>query len=118
MAFVLPTFNLNVNVWRHVSLPHSDPPAVTCMGQLRGPSQTSATVNPTDGLAAGNYLLVPKLTDIRDASTPSNSDYVEVPAGSGRFYQVLNVDDIAKGFTNEHRYVIITKLLPWPQPIP
>lgn len=57
-------------------------------------------------------LLLPVGTDVRgpqdtvsntDASTQVKGDYVECPSGSGRYYVVAFVDDIGKGFTNEHR---------------
>jgi hypothetical protein len=118
MAFVLPTFNLECNVWHAPHNPHTLPFDDTFECQLRGPNQTSATVNPTPELAAGNYLLLPPGVDIRDQYTLNGSDIIECPVGTGRYYQVLNVDDIAKGFTNEHRYAILTKWGQWPVPIP
>lgn len=49
-------------------------------------------------------LLVPRGSDIRPGlgfwGTP---DTVECPAGSGRYYDVLCVDDVARGFANEYR---------------
>lgn len=74
-------------------------------------------------------LLVPAGTDIRDASGGTDPDIVEVPAGSGRWYSVVSVDDMGKGFSNEHRFALLHKiweglnpvLFPganWPLPIP
>lgn len=73
-------------------------------------------------------LLLPALTDIRDISCSSDgTDWVEVPQGSGRWYSVSTVDDVAKGFPNEYRVASLSKayqgpLLPtfplWPSPIP
>lgn len=118
MAFVLPTFNLRCNVWHNLANPRTNPPDDTFDCQLRGVNQTSATHGADDGTPAGNYFLFPAGTDVRDADTPSGGDSLECPAGSGRYYFVLNVDDIAKGFTNEHRYAIVTKYGMWPIPIP
>lgn len=77
------------------------------------------------------YLLLPALTDIRDAACASGyTDIVEVPDGSGRWYSVEYVDDVAKGFTNEYRVAVLSKAfddgyvsnhfpgLKWPSPIP
>jgi len=74
-------------------------------------------------------LLLPAHTDIRDSSCTGDNDYVEVPSGSGRWYAVLAVDDVGKGFPNEHRVAVIAKAyqqmnptlfagLQWPTPIP
>lgn len=77
-----------------------------------------------------HYLLLPPGTDVRDlnCNQPDN-DIVEVPSGSGRWYGVALVDDVGKGFPNEHRYAMIFKIsqrvhatlyagLFWPTPIP
>jgi hypothetical protein len=62
--------------------------------------------------------LVSAFTDLRDTNNASNFDTVEIPAGSGRFYIVLMVEDVAKGFLNEHRMAFIRKSGTWPTPIP
>jgi len=48
-------------------------------------------------------LLLPPGTDVRGPQDTVSHDLVEVPAGSGRLYWVVAVDDIGKGFLNEHR---------------
>lgn len=73
-------------------------------------------------------LLLPKLTDIRgpqdstssqDTLTGVTGDYVEAPAGSGRLYVVGFVDDIGKGFPNEHRTATMYALpMAWTAPYP
>jgi hypothetical protein len=118
MAFVLPTFNLSCNVWHGLIDPRTHPPSITVDCQLRGVNQSSGTSSPELPYVPGNYFLFPPLTDIRDGSGPSGTDSLECPAGSGRFYYVTNVDDIGKGFTNEHRYALVQKYPPWPEPIP
>ena len=52
-------------------------------------------------------LLMPALTDIRAASDVALADIVECPKASGRFYLVRYVDDIGKGFGNEHRFALM-----------
>jgi hypothetical protein len=50
-----------------------------------------------------------------------NFDLVEVPAGTGRFYRVQWVDDLGKGFDNEHRFALLLQtntFSPWPIPMP
>lgn len=48
-------------------------------------------------------LLLPKGVDVRGPQDTVSFDMAEVPAGSGRWYRVVGVDDVGKGFTNEHR---------------
>ena len=118
MAFVLPTFVLDINIWRH-DTPTSDPPDVVTTGQLRGPQLNATMYSAENSFIGSMLLLLPALTDIRDDNGPlGSSDYVEAPAGSGRFYQCFEVDDVAKGFDNEHRFACLRKVTPWPQPIP
>lgn len=63
-------------------------------------------------------LLVPARTDIRGFQSATGSDVAEVPAGSGRFYVCDFVDDIGRGFLNEHRFALLQQSLPWPTPDP
>lgn len=65
-------------------------------------------------------IALPALTDVASARGlpfPFN-DLIECPQGSGRFYEVLFVDDVGKGFANEHRIALVSKVLPWPIPTP
>lgn len=63
-------------------------------------------------------VMLPSATDIRPPNSAGGADKVEMPAGSGRFYQVQFVDDIGKGFPNEHRFAILAQMGVWPTPIP
>jgi hypothetical protein len=124
MAYRLPTFNLQVNIWRF-STPLANPPDVTSPCQLRYPGSRPAGDTDTDEPQQRAYvmtLLLPPLVDIQDGFSPlPEGDVVEVPAFSGRYYRVEIVDDVAKGFPNEHRYAAISKaddLPPWPVPYP
>lgn len=121
MAFSVPAMPLPVNVWRQGAA-LTDPPAVTTVGNLAWGRRVAAPASGgTSGLGVvftAETLLLPPLVDVRDGSCPSGPDVVEVPAGSGRFYDVATVDDIGKGFANEHRAAVLTKHGPWPQPIP
>jgi hypothetical protein len=117
MAYRLPTFNMIINVWRFPG-PVTGPITFQFTGQLRA-SLRPAEVTPTGLNTTFPWeILAPALTDIRDGFDVSQGDYVEAPAGSGRHYQILYVDDIAKGFPNEHRVGIIVKYKAWPSPIP
>jgi hypothetical protein len=135
MPFVLPTFNLVCNIWRQT--PGSFPPVVApdvvapcnlALGRRVTRSPTSVFDREVWGISM--TLLVPPGTDIRDGSVDLvlGGDWVEVPAGTGRFYFTNYVDDLGKGFPNEHRFAVLIKACDadgggyagyvWPAPIP
>jgi len=62
-------------------------------------------------------LLLPALTDVRDFSAAPQPDVVEVPSGSNRWYAIWAVDDIGKGFPNEHRFAMLYKIFEGKNPI-
>jgi hypothetical protein len=133
MSFSLPTFNLLCNIFTGpwpVGPPRAMPLCNLALGRrVTGNYQGGATSVPIY-LGYSPLLLLPPATDIRDGSCGVVPDYVEVPAGTGRFYQVGWVDDIGKGFANEHRYAAIFKVFQnvagggsfpgfyWPTPMP
>lgn len=120
MAFVLPTFNLTCNIFTN--------------GLGWGPLRLSSPCNlayskrvnqmVSEGFFPVNAaLLLPALTDIRGPLNASGFDGVECPAGSGRWYIVSGVEDIGKGFANEHRCATLRPSggpggVLWPTPIP
>lgn len=131
MAYTVPTFNLSVDVytgpWATRVL------RLSVMGNLAFGRRVQQ-VRVTDYSGTSTYggqctLLVPALTDIRDAGCTLQQDLVEVPSGSGRWYTVQLVEDVAKGFPNEYRAATIGKVwqgvsgtgsfsgLFWPTPI-
>lgn len=116
MGYVLPTFNLLCNI-KTCPVPHvpsvpSPPYRLTdqiCQltyGRRVQVMSTGGTFTPGVPINAMN-LLLPKLTDIRGPQDLISQDMVEVPAGTGRWYVVTFVDDIGKGFANEHRTATI-----------
>jgi hypothetical protein len=131
MAFTVPTFNLLCNVFP-LPAPFIVPRLVNVPCNLqfgRRPQSFSG------GLASETLapilmsLLVPALTDLRCAAQADEGDVIECPAGSGRFYLTLGVDDVGKGFPNEFRvavmiagsqYTIIAGFagVSWPIPMP
>ncbi len=123
---VIPTFPLVVNVWRN-STGVNNPPDVVTMGQLfLHTQQPLLLINATTRVTFfSRSIYVPKGTDIRPTWITPGSDFVEVPAGSKRYYFVSDVDDVAKGQANEFRVAAINWSLtapgavgPWPLPIP
>lgn len=119
MAFVVPTFNIHCNIWRFGT--NADQFTVqygTVWPPDLGPDVNDVPCNlawgrrvsSEQGLVAYPFptllmtLLLPKLTDIQSpACSGTLGDIVEVPRNSGRVYIVIDVDDIGKGFSNEHR---------------
>ena len=122
MAFVLPTFNLQADVYTWVAFGRPTVVRFTTDCQLRAPDMRGVGAYapaPAGGVAM--VLLVPPLTDIRDHWTApgTHGDMIECPPGSGRVYYAMYCDDVAKGFPNEHRFVVMRKYdLQWPSPIP
>lgn len=117
MAYRLPNFNLTVNVWRH-GVPITNPPTLTTPGNLRGVAKGAIYDLASTSTVFYWELLVPRLTDIRGIFHTTGSDVIECPAGSGRHYTVIWVDDVAKGFANEYRLAMIVVKVPWPTPTP
>lgn len=114
MSFTLPDFNLTVNIFNRAPFPPVSPRVVTT-GNLAFSKRVAQQTNfwNQNEFTITPYLLLPALTDIRDNSgfggSAASADIVEVPAASGRFYLVDSVDDIGKGFPNEHRCAILSK---------
>src|SRR3974390_3553364 len=108
MSYTVPEFNLTVNVWH---FPHKppDPPAIIIKANLAWGRRISlASTAFVAGTTAFMQLLVPPGTDLRTpVQNGPGPDLFEAPAGSGRFYESAFVDDIGKGFPNEHRIAIV-----------
>lgn len=121
MAFSLPTFNLLCNVWSNSS-PVTGPPRAQFACNLAWGRRVQAFSDPAF-VATGLMmtLLLPAGTDIRSYIQGGGGDWVEVPAGSGRRYLSYSVDDIGKGFDNEHRAAVLVQDYThgaWPTPMP
>lgn len=121
MSFSLPTFNLMCNIWYFPNVP----PAVADLSvkcNLAYGRRVNLGVNSEDSLGGTLMtLLLPPATDVRAAPQSAAGSVVEVPAGTGRFYYTLGVDDVGKGFANEHRVTILTPTGDfglWPTPYP
>lgn len=130
MAFTLPAFNLQVNIYTGpwlTKLLRSSPMGNLAAGRRVLPDPGFYYTDPGQ-YSPAMTLLLPALTDVRDASNSTEGDIVEVPAGTGRWYTVIGVDDIGKGFANEHRFAMLAKIYDalglaylgssWPVPMP
>ncbi len=121
MAFVLPTFNLTALIYDNsLAIPPLAAPRLTtpaCLAWGRRVQVTSTGGTPAIGVPVITMnLLLPRLTDIRGYQSGPLTDIVEVPSGSGRWYEVTSVDDLGKGFANEHRCALILAVAPWTMP--
>lgn len=131
-AFALPNFNLVCNVWHAGGIdptiyppPDLSPNVNLANGRVSHVLTALKRLPTLQNVGASGSMLFPAGTDVRDASCGPTPDVIECPAGSGRFYWVAFVDDIAKGFPNEHRWAVTPKLFTdgiynyrWPKPIP
>lgn len=127
MGYKIPTFNLFGLVWHDYYVGIMPPVVIpdnvfACQLRYsgRGPYELllqDSTTEPT--WQVGTTILMPKDTDVRDHwHAGARPDLVEVPSGSGRYYFVHYVDDVAKGFANEYRIAYLGKTGDWPTPIP
>lgn len=118
--YTLPVFNIQCAIWRFGN-PTANPPDVISSCNLALGRRTghlpSLAAQGGDGQGA-MWLLLPPGTDVQDLKNGVGPDTVEVPSGSGRFYQASWVDDIGSGFLNEHRFAELTGVPAWPLPFP
>lgn len=120
MHYSPPVYNLNAKIWRF-GLPTGGPPSVITTCNLALGKRVGHLITKTGATApswGGMWLLCPPGTDIQDAKNGIGNDRVEVPAGTGRFYDAVWVDDAGSGFANEHRFAELLGVAPWPTPFP
>lgn len=119
MGFVVPTFAIACNVKTmivpnvpSVPLPPyrlTNQPCNLAWGRRVNVASSGGTSAPGVPIMCMT-LLLPKQADVRGPQDAVSSDMVECPAGSGRWYYVIAVDDIGKGFQNEHRAAMMRAL--------
>jgi len=112
MAYVIPQMPLLCAVWTGGADPTATPPReedIPCnLGQGNRVLSSGLFATGENYPAFASQLLLPAFTDIRGYQNGYLADLVEVPQGTGRYYYVWQVDDIGKGFANEHRFAMIT----------
>lgn len=122
MSYAAPTFNLSCNIWYGAGVipPSGDPDVSDQRCQLRMLKTVFGTLANTQ--TTRMFLLLPARTDINGRISGAGylGDVVEVPADTGRYYQVNAVDDVARGFANEYRVAVIQQRgdIPGGWPIP
>jgi hypothetical protein len=120
MPFIVPAMPLLANGWLNYSpsTSHYHTPDATGVPCNLSPgkrvfSSLSLYQTKVDAYSCYGFpmeLLLPKLQAIGVFSDTISNGLVEVPAGSGRLYFVVYVDDVGKGFANEHRFAIIYRV--------
>lgn len=121
MPFTVPNFNLSYSVWHDPNTPPAAPDSSGMANLAYGRRVAWLGGAEQAGPQVIMSLLLPPGEDVRSEINATNADVIEVPAGTGRFYRILFVDDVGKGFPNEHRVagLLQTGLFgPWPTPIP
>jgi len=121
MSFSLPTFNITCNIYTGPFLTKVlRGSAVPCNLAWGKRVNSFWNLNADAETGAGSPLMIillPAGTDIRTYLFYGVEDYVECPSGSGRWYGVTAVDDIGKGFSNEHRAAWLTQISQWLDPV-
>ncbi len=130
MAFTVPEFNLLCNVYRGPwATKVLAVPDLECNLAFSRRAQLPTAFQTNNEWSVIMSLLVPAGSDIRSLVNAAVEDIIECPSGSGRWYQVGAVDDIGKGFPNEHRCALLFQIsaamlgapytgLAWPAPMP
>lgn len=127
-TYTTPDFNLVANIFTVsgggavLTLRESDVPCQIYNPWKRALGGFIPTKTATEGVSAFAALILrfPAGTDVRckwQAGT-GEPDQVECPAGSGVFYLVSDVSDVAKGFSNEYRAALASVWRPTPVPLP
>lgn len=121
MPFAAPNFPLAVNIWRSAAgFPPVGAPSVVTTAVLFSPHVGNLFA--FSGKTSSALLVgFPKLTDVRGNAGNGLPDSIELPAGTGRFYQVIMVEDSGKGYLNEYRYARVNQGLvagSWVYPTP
>lgn len=117
MSFVVPQMPLSCNIWLHfqpgVSTYASPDVTISCNltpGKRVFMNTDNLRIYSTDGRTVFGQcveLLLPKLGQISAGSPAKTPSVVEVVPGSQRMYWVVYVDDVGKGFANEHRMAVM-----------
>ena len=111
MSYKVPNFNLTASIWRVNGTGGAyAAPDVTTLANL-SPGRRIMIASPQTTAAQKEAIvdeaLLPALTDVRATWNALGPDLMEIPAGSKRFYEVVGVHDVGKGFPNEYRLALI-----------
>lgn len=119
MTFRLPNFNTTVNIWHGtVPIPPITSPSLSPVCNLCVGRRILLKAGLAPSYPAYMQLLAPSGTDIRSTIYGGSADTIEAPAGSGRYYTVEWVDNVATGFANQHVLAILKQTGTWTPPSP
>lgn len=132
MAFTVPTFPIMCKVYSGPWLTKAFRFEVECnlaLGRRVQQQFQDYDVPEVQASSLQMGLLLPALTDLHDNYMNEENDVIEVPSDSGRWYGLECFDDVAKGFGNEYRIAILSKIgeavdnvryagCVWPNPVP
>lgn len=109
MAYTLPVFNLECNLWRPPT-PTTDPPDAVHDCQLYIPSRGMLDITPGDDdlWVPPVYVRFPKGTDVQQ------DDVLEVDDGDGWFYRVRWTERMHRGFSNEYFVALVEQVVVGP----
>lgn len=123
MAFIVPTLNIDCNIWRRATwppprgliIPPPDLANVPC--QLRGWLKNLTAITDITASIVLQELVLAAGVDVRDplfGGTPlwNWCDVAEIPSGSSRWFFIAGVADQAKGFGNEYRSALVGSTAP------
>src|SRR6476620_11318073 len=114
MPFTLPQFPLDCDIYSGPWIGKTFRQTVSAnliFGRRMYLWPTTLEVDERDVFVAEMFVLFPALTDVRTGAQGILAhDYLELPADSGRWYMVQFVDDVAKGFDNEHRQAAVSQV--------
>lgn len=105
----VPMFPLTMDIYWNTFglLPPVGPPNVAAVPCQHVVGELMSWQNPAAANYNLSYVKCPKATDIHFLRGPMGPDYIELPVGSGLWYQVTYVINMSRGFTNEHRCVMV-----------
>lgn len=119
-APAVPVFPLLMNIWHGVGgiTPQVGPPTipnVPCQHVLGELDFAGVVIG---GALLNSWIKTAKNVDVHWARGMGGADVIECPAGSGLWYVVNYVANMARGFSNEHRVIVVTPGPTYPIPIP
>lgn len=113
-----PSWPITCNIWFGTQLvvPPVGAPNLAAVPCQIAPGE----LNWSSAIGTATFIKLPALTDVHwiRPMPAAGYDLIEAPAGSGEWYNVNYVQDIAKGFVNEYRVAAVLQIPPYTIPKP
>lgn len=116
--------NLTCSVYTTADYPAGDPRLSGVPCQWRGVAKTTSPYNAVSitSFSVPTEILLPAGTDVRSIFETAGTtvfDVILLTVEGGQLpFNVIDVYDVGKGFSNEYRVAAVVKRKPWPVPIP